>query len=949
MADIVIGGRLHSAATGNTVAGANEIMDDAQGKKQSVVNQDLANRISEAGQQQQAAIEAEAEARAAKDRELKALIDQGIIEGGGIVFDTEPTPESVNPVTSNGIAGTLGYNTENVEFVRVLVDSQNRVVFGIQRDGNVYFGAGVPKQIQTYVRDMMATIDLTDITTTLEQITDYLTGKLGTQLTLSDELDGKVDKVEGKSLIDAEYASSVSHVENPEFVEVHTDSEGRVLWGIRSNGDFYIGAGVPESVRQQIEAIDSTVNEKIAAIKAMYGDYEDNPEYVWVILDADDRVLFGIRTDGSLYLGNELPQEYKQAIQAAYDYVDEKFTEVADIVEALKHIITVWEDPEGRLQITVDAEGRMLSYRDKEGTQHETHLRVEKKLELSEEAMTDFQQALKDAGFQPGGGGDFSDREVIELPEPKGCALVNLIVDKLPLNDGEVSEGFVEYYDKSGNYFKIECSVEPQGQTSRVFAMTGGKGNYTLDVSNDVKFGSWVPQDSFHLKGAAKDVVRGTLPTSYKWAYMMQEFLNARPNRILVDESSITTTNGTGKRINDWPIDARCLPDGFPFELYINGEYYGIYAWQLKKHRKNYSMDKKDYTSLFIDADGIMSNDYQHGIWNEGPDAVDPDGVYAKWWNGFDIKGPKDLICMDGSDFDGDNPKELIDSTSSVYDSSNKKHKGSAQAKAIIRGFSTKYLEVKELVDNNDIVAAKAKFEENFDKAACILVYIFNCLTNNGDSIKKNTLWGTYANGKIFPMLWDLDNQYGVGWIGTHAGAPSAARWTGDYATATWPLALLWTLYSDEIKTAYANLRNSKIISIDTWKDIVFNQWVNRIGEEAYNRDIERWPETPSYREDYTDKENWVYYGYSYGIGSYNLWNENTAYAKDALVALSLHPLSNRYYIYKAVKANQGKCPVTQFYTEFPMLGGFYDSPKRWEKWMTAQIASCDVVMEYNQ
>lgn len=284
MADIVIGGRLHSAATGNTVAGANEIMDDAQGKKQSVVNQELANRISENAQQQQAAIEAEAEARAAKDRELKALIDQGIIEGGGIVFDTEPTPDSVNPVTSNGIAGTLGYNTDNVEFVRVVVDSQNRVVFGIQRDGNVYFGAGVPRQIQDYVRDMMATIDLTDITTTLEQITDYLAGKLGTQLTLSDELDGKVDKEEGKSLIDAEVAESFSTADNPEFVKVVTDSEDKMLAGIKKDGKVWL-------------------NDLEVDGKAFY-EVVDNSEWLIVWTDADDKVLMGIRRNGKVVLGD---------------------------------------------------------------------------------------------------------------------------------------------------------------------------------------------------------------------------------------------------------------------------------------------------------------------------------------------------------------------------------------------------------------------------------------------------------------------------------------------------------------------------------------------------------------------------------------------------------------------------------------------------------------------
>ena len=36
--NINIGGRLHSIATGNVVAGANEILDDAKGKKQSQIN-----------------------------------------------------------------------------------------------------------------------------------------------------------------------------------------------------------------------------------------------------------------------------------------------------------------------------------------------------------------------------------------------------------------------------------------------------------------------------------------------------------------------------------------------------------------------------------------------------------------------------------------------------------------------------------------------------------------------------------------------------------------------------------------------------------------------------------------------------------------------------------------------------------------------------------------------
>lgn len=45
MANINIGGRLHSTASGNVVAGANEILDDSKGKKQSVINQETGEAL----------------------------------------------------------------------------------------------------------------------------------------------------------------------------------------------------------------------------------------------------------------------------------------------------------------------------------------------------------------------------------------------------------------------------------------------------------------------------------------------------------------------------------------------------------------------------------------------------------------------------------------------------------------------------------------------------------------------------------------------------------------------------------------------------------------------------------------------------------------------------------------------------------------------------------------
>lgn len=823
---------------------------------------------------------------------------------------------------------------ESPEYLRVYLDGDNKVLFGIKTDGSVEWFAGVPTPIRKEIDRILEKIDET-LTVRVQEIEELLQ-----QMT---ETYGTV-------------------IDNPEWIRLYTDDDNHVLWGIKSDGSIEWGKGVPTPIRNAINALYKYIDTSIEETeeKLNYLTIITSPEYVFAVVDGEDKFLFGIKTNGNVEWSKGLPAPVKKEFEKVYARYDSQIeslnssvVQLNDFKDRVEAVFSVEDNPEGIMEATTDRDKRLLGYRDKDGIRHEQYLAIEKSLNLSEGAMTDFQQALKDAGFQPGGGGDWTDREVIELPEPKHYALLNIDVDYLPTNDGDVRGAVIQYYDGLGNSFKMDAEIEAQGQTSRVFAYTGGKGNYTLDLSKDVKFGSWVPQDSFHLKGAAKDVTRGILPTSYKWAYLMQEYLDARPNRVLLQaDSKTTTTSASGDRFTDWGDGARCLPDGFPVELYINGEYYGLYAIQLKKHRKNYSMDKKDYTSLFLDADKMMSNNYTHGIWNDGPDATDPDrDVAIKWWERFDIKGPKDLICMDGSEFDGDAPKELIDDTSTVYDASNKKHKGSAQAKAIIRGFQTKYLEVKTLIDNSELVAAKAKFEENFDKDACMFVFIYNCLMKNNDSVKKNTLWGTYKNGKIFPALWDLDGMYGTGWVGNSASVPSTDTWS-IYANAAWPLALLWTLYEDEIKATYADLRSKGIISGGTWHDIVYGQWIDRIGEEAYKRDMERWPETPSYRENCTNTEYWTEIGLTDSPGSTPVWNENLSVNANDVVVIRCHTIvrTGLYMVwmrYRAKVANTGVCPVTKFYTEFPIVGGFFDSPRRWEKWITRQIELCDSLMGY--
>lgn len=41
----------------------------------------------------------------------------------------------------------LGYYQNNPEFVKVTLDASSKILYGVQNDGNFYFGAGIPKQI----------------------------------------------------------------------------------------------------------------------------------------------------------------------------------------------------------------------------------------------------------------------------------------------------------------------------------------------------------------------------------------------------------------------------------------------------------------------------------------------------------------------------------------------------------------------------------------------------------------------------------------------------------------------------------------------------------------------------------------------------------------------------------------------------------------------------------
>jgi hypothetical protein len=290
---------------------------------------------------------------------------------------------------------------------------------------------------------------------------------------------------------------------------------------------------------------------------------------------------------------------------------------------------------------------------------------------------------------------DFSDSNSIQIPTPR-CAYINITgVTQLPQN--KTSEGYIdmkaylEFWDMQGNYFKKKVLLNAQGNSS----LSMPKKNFSIDLCNDdwvgddtfsMRIGDWVPQDSFHIKAFYTDFFRGIGITGYKlWQQVVDTFdiKDNRPYKYLYTgdyslntEDAYFTPNGNGDITKDIDTGALCHPDGFPVIVYLNDEFYGVFAWQLKKHRDNYFMNKN--TAEHIHLDGDLGDSFLQG---------------EPIWADFEVRNPKSLYNMDGSKYsEGD---ELIDSTSSKYDSTNKDHKTSAKVKTYIKNLFSSFATLK--------------------------------------------------------------------------------------------------------------------------------------------------------------------------------------------------------------------------------------------------------------
>lgn len=284
---------------------------------------------------------------------------------------------------------------ESPEFIKVIVDAEDHFLFGIQLDGSIEWSKGIPAPIRAKLQEIINQCqqDKTDILEAINAAKKELSASIAALQ------EGKVDKEEGKSLIEDEVKECFTVIENEEFIMAVVDSEDRLLFGIyRATGKPYF------------------------PLNEMYH-VEQNEEFFAVWLDAANHVLLGIRRDGEIigeiHAVNALKKVISQlqsdvaSLQEKVGTIDINLKELIDVfsLKDNEEFLAVEQDAEGKVlsstnhdgshyiynvksetiltqieektdienrqEMTLDEEGHILSYRDKNGVKHETALDVE--------------------------------------------------------------------------------------------------------------------------------------------------------------------------------------------------------------------------------------------------------------------------------------------------------------------------------------------------------------------------------------------------------------------------------------------------------------------------------------------------------------------------------------------------------------------------------------------
>lgn len=207
----------------------------------------------------------------------------------------------------------LGSYVDVSEWIKVTIDNQNKILYGVRADGKFYFGDGCPPQVQAYVTELLGKYSASDYDDVMIFLGNLINGD-----NLESLLIRKVDKIDGKSLVDEGFAESVYSSKNTEWVKVDIDNNNRLLEGTTNKGTKVFGGDVEVLGNATVNGIPHKLVE--------------SNDWCMALLDNDNKILYGIDKEGKLHadiygIDKKIADEVTEGIQQLYDSLIESIKE----------------------------------------------------------------------------------------------------------------------------------------------------------------------------------------------------------------------------------------------------------------------------------------------------------------------------------------------------------------------------------------------------------------------------------------------------------------------------------------------------------------------------------------------------------------------------------------------------------------------------------------------
>lgn len=517
---------------------------------------------------------------------------------------------------------------------------------------------------------------------------------------------------------------------------------------------------------------------------------------------------------------------------------------------------------------------------------------------------TEFDQMVNERSLNKGVE-DCSMKEQIVMDEPQ-IAYVNLTgFTNMPTSKSMTLKGWMEVYDGNGIYFKKPVIISAQGSYSLKFPKRNFVCHYCNDMWDEdkgaeVKIGKWVKQDSFHFKAFYTDFLRGIGEIGYK---VFEE--------VVADRAPYWERGGYHDESK-----GRCFPDGFPCAVYLNGKFYGVFAWQLKKSRKNMNM-KKDVAE-HIHLDGALQN---KSIFR---------GVII--WKDFEVRNPKGLYDRYGNKYNGDTPRELIDEECDDYDNETdtpdirQAKIMTSKVKAYIVQMSKYFSELSKMEkDGLSKEEMREEIEKRYEIESLIDYCVFFYFQANGDGSLKNWQWFTYDGKKWMVTPYDLDQTFGINLY----GAVRPATLDMDYLMSG-PFYWIHKYYQEDLRERYKELRDRGVFDAEFICNII-DDWYERVGEEYYTMEKAQWPNSPCYR-DAVCSQGWEVYNKWTNYSETENYDANQLYHTGDIVKLEGR-------LWKATQTVQGVRPY--------IVNANIDTLERLHGWVRDRIDYMDNFYAY--